>query len=91
MTENQKKVLESIRNGEDLNKLNVNLSTPIKVKYLASWIERVKEFQSLPQSEQSSFCSYCQCEGGCNLCKNINDIDESQIINDLVNYENSKK
>lgn len=61
-----------------------------KQKYLSSWISRVKEFQSLPEDEQSKFCSYCQCEGGCNLCRDISKITDDEIINDIPNERNFK-
>ena len=55
-----------------------------KRKYLSSWISRVKEFQSLPEDEQSKFCSYCGCTGGCNLCRDISKITDDEIINDEI-------
>lgn len=45
-----------------------------------SLIVRIKEFQSLPQSEQNKFCSYCGCTGGCNLCTKL---PESKLNGDL--------
>lgn len=61
-----------------------------KRKYLSSWISRVKEFQSLPENEQSKFCSYCGCTGGCNLCRDISKITDDEIINDIPNERNFK-
>ena len=61
-----------------------------KRKYLSSWISRVKEFQSLPEDEQSKFCSYCGCTGGCNLCRDISKITDDEIINDIPNERNFK-
>lgn len=28
----------------------------------------IKNFQSLTEEERNKWCSYCGCEGGCNLC-----------------------
>ena len=61
-----------------------------KRKYLASWISRVKEFQSLPQDEISKFCSHWGCTGGCNLCRDISKITDDKIINDISNERNFK-
>lgn len=70
-----------------------------KRKYLSSWISRVKEFQSLPQDEQSKFCSHWGCTGGCNLCRDISKITDDEIINDEIindisnerNFKNNRK
>lgn len=32
-------------------------------------IKRRKDFQNLPEDEQNKYCSYCGCEGGCNVCQ----------------------
>lgn len=52
------------------------------MKYRLSWINKVKEFQSLPDDVQDNFCSFCGCEGGCNLCKDLNTINEDDIYDD---------
>lgn len=54
----------------------------MKHLYRRSWIESVKKFQSLPKEEQNKYCGYCGCEGGCNLCTNISNIKEEDIIDD---------
>lgn len=56
-----------------------------KKKYLRSWINKVKEFQALSQEDRDKFCSYCGCEGGCDLCTNISNISELDIIEDKEN------
>lgn len=54
----------------------------MKKKYLRSWINRVRKFQALSQEDRNKFCFCCGCEGGCNLCTNISNISELDIIED---------
>ena len=56
----------------------------VKKMYLSSWINEVKKFQNLPQYEQDKLCSYIQCEGGCNMCKDISKITDDQIIENIT-------
>jgi hypothetical protein len=42
--------------------------------FFRDWVEKVREFQSLPEEEQDKFCSFCGCEGGCNLCTNLDEL-----------------
>lgn len=36
-----------------------------------AWYRAAREFQSLPEKEKASFCSWRCCSGGCNLCQDI--------------------
>lgn len=41
---------------------------------------RYYHFSNLPQSEVSRWCSYCGCEGGCNMCTNIESIYNQLLV-----------
>lgn len=59
----------------------------MKKLYRRSWIEEVENFQSLPEAERNDWCSRCGCEGGCNLCTDISNIKEEDIVDDDALYE----
>lgn len=40
-----------------------------------AWYRAAREFQSLPEEEKASFCSWCGCSGGCDLCQDISKYD----------------
>lgn len=50
---------------------------------MASWIDRVREFQSKPKEERDKWCSTCGCVGGCNLCTDLKSLD----LSNLIDYE----
>jgi hypothetical protein len=59
--------------GADCNFNTCKIRLTKEKEIINNTIKRRTEFKNLSKKEQDKWCSKCGCEGGCDLCKNIND------------------
>ena len=47
---------------------------------LFTGVAKYYHWNNLPKREQDRWCSYCGCEGGCNLCESVNKIYNTLLV-----------